>query len=149
MKIGDVEITETSIRCGDGTLIALADLRQVSAPRMVIGVDPRLQPGEVQHREGSGGLVSLLYAHGGSGPPAQKLVATQSFEEADEIAAAIQQARKALKAAAPGEGRVAVGECQSCHRPLRVKKHAIKREMNLTCKCGHANKLIVPEALLR
>jgi hypothetical protein len=149
MKIGQVEITEALIRCADGTQIALADIRQVSAPRMVIGVDPRLQPGEMRHVEGSGGVVSLLYAHGRSGPPTQKLVATQSFEEADAIAAAIQQARKALKAADQGEGRVAVGECQSCHRPLRVKKHAIRREMSLTCKCGHANKLIVPEELLR
>ena len=42
----------------------------------------------------------------------------------------------------PPTGRVVVGQCESCGRPLRVKAHAVRDGMHLTCKCGHANDVI-------
>lgn len=33
-------------------------------------------------------------------------------------------------------GKVVVGECVSCHRPLKVKASAVRSVMHLTCKCG-------------
>lgn len=45
-------------------------------------------------------------------------------------------------------GRVVVGECEACHRPLRVKAHAVRSEMHLARTCGHVNIVHMPEELL-
>jgi len=52
------------------------------------------------------------------------------------------------QATAGTESRIVIGECETCHRPLRVKAHAVKSTMRLTCKCGHANIVHVPETLV-
>ena len=37
------------------------------------------------------------------------------------------------------QGRVTVGKCSSCGRDLRVKAHAVRPTLHLTCKCGAKN----------
>lgn len=126
------------------------DIREVSAPRVIVGVDPTLRPGEVRSAQQPGGAVVIKFAPGGAkGPPVVKVIPTESFEQADELVEEIQRARKALKSAQPAEARVVVGECEECHKPLRAKAHAIRKEMHLTCKCGHANRITVSDVLLK
>ncbi len=42
--------------------------------------------------------------------------------------------------------RVPVGTCESCGRQLKVKQHAIKRQMHLTCRCGTVTVLTADES---
>ena len=44
----------------------------------------------------------------------------------------------------PSSNRIVVGECEVCHKPIRVKAHAVRTEMRLTCKCGHVNTIKKP-----
>jgi len=44
--------------------------------------------------------------------------------------------------------RIAVGNCASCGQLLRMKKHAVKSVVRLTCKCGAANEVVVPDEIL-
>lgn len=46
------------------------------------------------------------------------------------------------------EGRILVGSCQKCAREIRVKPAGLAREMRLTCKCGAANTVHVPDEIL-
>lgn len=41
-------------------------------------------------------------------------------------------------------GRVTVGSCTACGRELRVKAHAVRPTLHLTCKCGATNVVTVP-----
>ena len=135
-----------SIRCSDGQTIPLADLRDVSAPRILIGVDPSLHSGEVSSGDLSGAVVVLKYQrHGVKGPPLNKLVPVASFAEADEIVSRIQTARKSARQG-DGAAKVVVGKCEHCGRELRVKASAVRPSMNLTCKCGSVNRITNPDA---
>ena len=134
------------ISCPDGQTIPLADLRDVSAPRILIGVDPSLHSGEVRSGELSGGAVVLKYQRQGvKGPPLVKLIPVASFAEADEIVSRIQSARKSARQG-DGAARVVVGKCEHCGRDLRVKASAVRPSMNLTCKCGRTNRITDPAA---
>lgn len=140
--IGDVEVSDTHVKCSDGLLIGLEDIRKVSAAKGVIGVDPNLV------RNMAGGVVAIECFVGGIFKVI--LIPAGNFDQAKEIVEEIQRARKMYKASAEStQGRVVVGECENCHRPLRVKAHAVTREMHLTCKCGHVNTIHVPETLLK
>ncbi len=141
-----VMIDGESIRCPDGQTIPLADLRDVSAPRILIGMDPTLHSGEVSSGDLSGAVVVLKYQrHGVKGPPLVKLVPVASFAEADEIVSRIQTARKSARQG-DGAAKVVVGKCEHCGRELRVKASAVRPSMNLTCKCGSANRITTPAA---
>ncbi|MGD0580628.1 MAG: HEAT repeat domain-containing protein, partial [Bryobacteraceae bacterium] len=48
----------------------------------------------------------------------------------------------------PAGSRVHVGECEKCGHPLKVKAHAVRPAMRLTCRCGHTFELRVPDAIL-
>jgi len=133
-----------SVRCPDGQNIRLEDLRDVSAPRILIGVDPSLHSGEVSSGELSGATVVLKYQYQGvKGPPLVKFIPVASFAEADEIVSRIQSARKSAR---QGEGaaKVVVGKCEQCGRELRVKASAVRPSMNLTCKCGSVSRITGP-----
>lgn len=151
--IGGVEVGDAYVKCPDGTNINLGDIRDVSAPRILIGVDPSLLPGTIRTGEGPGAAVLIKHVPGVGGRPQDKLVPVSDFDQADEIVKEIQQARKRYKSTKvggqPSQGRIVVGECENCHRPLRVKAHGVKREMHLTCKCGHVNIIHVPDELLK
>lgn len=135
-----------SVSCPDGQKIPLADLRDVSAPRILIGVDPSLHSGEVSSGDLSGAAVVLKYRHQGEkGPPLVKLVPVASFVEADEIVSQIQEARKSARQAG-GASKAVVGKCKNCGRELRVKASAVRPSMNLTCKCGSVNRIAGPAA---
>ena len=43
----------------------------------------------------------------------------------------------------PQTGRVTVGTCSACGRDLRVKAHAVRPTLHLTCKCGAKNTVTV------
>jgi hypothetical protein len=47
-----------------------------------------------------------------------------------------------------GAGRVVVGQCEQCGRPLRTRRTQIERTLHLTCKCGFHN-LVIPEGARR
>lgn len=135
-----------SVSCPDGQKIPLEDLRDVSAPRILIGVDPSLNSGEVSSGELSGAAVVLKYQHQGvKGPPLVKLIPVASFAEADEIVFRIQQARKSARQGA-GAAKAVVGKCEHCGRELRVKASAVRPSMSLTCKCGSLNRITGPAA---
>jgi hypothetical protein len=53
------------------------------------------------------------------------------------------EARKATQ-----DPRVVVGECPSCHRPLKTRTHAVRESMALTCKCGTVTRVAVPPEVL-
>ena len=44
--------------------------------------------------------------------------------------------------------RITVGNCSGCGHPLRMKKHAVKAVVRLTCKCGVANEVAVPDEIV-
>jgi hypothetical protein len=44
--------------------------------------------------------------------------------------------------------RITVGNCSGCGQPLRMKKHAVKAVVRLTCKCGVANEVAVPDEIV-
>ena len=141
-----VIVNAESVICTDGQAISLGDLRDVSAPRFLIGVDPSLGSGEVSTGELSRVAVVLKYQYPGvKGPPLVKLVSVASFAEADEIVTRIQAARK-LARQVGGAAKAVVGRCESCGRELRVKASAIRPSMNLTCKCGSVNRVNAPAA---
>lgn len=146
-----LEVTNAYIKCPDGTIINLTDIREVSAPRLLIGIDPNLFPGGVRSEQVAGAVLLIRYFPGGTGDrPIDKLVPVEDFDRADELVTEIQKARKMHKAGAePEQGRIVLGECENCHRPLRVKAHAVTRNMRLTCKCGHMNTIHVPDTLLK
>jgi hypothetical protein len=149
--ISGVEIGDTWLKCPDGTTIDLANIREVSAPKMIIGRDPSLQPGTIRTNDVSGGVIHILYLPKGiNGQAARIMVRVSNYAHAEELVGEIQKARKQLKSGAEqDEGKVVVGECENCHRELRVKAHAVKKEMHLTCKCGHANTIHPPESLIK
>jgi predicted Zn-ribbon and HTH transcriptional regulator len=135
-----------SVSCPDGQKIALADLRDVSAPRILIGVDPSLQSGEASSGDLPGAVVVLKYQYQGvKGPPLVKFIPVASFTEADEIVSRIQQARKSARQGA-GAAKVVVGKCEQCGRELRMKASAVRPSMSLTCKCGSLNRITGPAA---
>ena len=141
-----VTVNDESVICPDGQRILLGDLRDVSAPRILIGVDPTLHSGEVSSGELSGAAVILKYQYAGvKGPPLIKLVSVPSFAEADEIVTRIQAARKLARQGA-GAARAVVGRCESCGRELRIKASAVRPSMTLTCKCGSVNRVNAPAA---
>lgn len=140
--IGDVEVSDTHVKCSDGLLISLEDIRKVSAPKILLGVDPSLLPNT------AGGVVTIECFVGGHFKVI--LIPTSNFDQANEMVEEIQRVRKTNRLATQQvEGRIVVGECENCHRPLRVKAHAVTKEMRLTCKCGHVNTIHVPDTLLK
>ena len=133
-----------SVVCPDGQRIPLEDLRGVSAPRILIGVDPSLQPGSVRSGDLPGAAVVIKYQRQGvKGPPLVKFVPVASFADADEIVSRIQEAREAARSGS-GSPKTVVGRCESCGRELRVKASAVRPSMTLTCKCGHLNRIQAP-----
>jgi len=141
-----VVVNGESVSCPDGQKIPLADLRDVSAPRILIGIDPSLHSGEVSSGELPGAAVVLKYQRQGvKGPPLVKLIPVASFTEADDIVSRIQQARKSARQGAGG-AKVVVGKCEHCGRDLRVKTSAVRASMSLTCKCGSLNRITGPAA---
>lgn len=44
--------------------------------------------------------------------------------------------------------RVEVGTCAKCQGPLKVRAHAVKTTMRLTCRCGHVNEIAVADQVL-
>lgn len=133
-----------SVVCPDGQRIPLEDLRGVSAPRILIGVDPSLQPGSVRSGELPGASVVVKYQRPGvKGPPLVKLIPVASFAVADEVVSQIQEAKEAARSGA-GQPKTVVGRCESCGRELRVKASAVRPSMALTCKCGHLNRIPGP-----
>ena len=61
-------------------------------------------------------------------------------EQVSQIIASWGPAAAAYKSgAAVRPGRVEVGSCSACGRPLKVKVGAVRPTMKLTCKCGAAN----------
>ena len=133
-----------SVSCPDGQRILLENIRDVSAPRILIGVDPSLRSGEASSGELSGAVVVVKYQHQGvKGPPVVKLVPVASFAVADEIVSQIQHARKSVRQGA-GAAKVVVGKCEHCGRELRVKATAVRPSMSLTCKCGSLNRITGP-----
>lgn len=135
------------IVCPDGQRIRLDDLRAVTAPRILMGVDPSLQSGSVRSGDLPGAVVVLKYQHPGvKGPPQVKLVSVTSFDEADQIVLQLQHAKRSARGTA-GAGRVVAGRCESCGRELRVKAGALRPAMRLTCKCGYLNLVQGPAAI--
>lgn len=146
---GSLVLDGKSVICPDGQRIPLEDLRDVSAPRILIGVDPSLQPGAVRSGDLSGAAVVIKYQHQGiKGPPLIKLVPVASFAEADEVVLRIQHARQSIRAGA-GTAKAIVGRCELCGRELRVKASAVRPSMTLTCKCGHLNHVQGPATPIR
>lgn len=138
---GSVVLDGESVVCPDGQRIPLEELRDVSAPRILIGVDTSLQPGSVRSGDLPGAAVVIKYQRqGAKGPPLVKLVPVASFAEADEVVSRIQHARQAARSGA-GSPKAAVGQCERCGRELRVKVSAVRPSMILTCKCGHLNRV--------
>jgi len=141
---GSPVVDGESLVCSDGERIPLEDLRDVSAPRVLIGVDPSLQPGAVRSGDLPGAAIVIKYQRQGvKGPPLVKFVPARSFEEADEAVLRIQEARRSARSGA-GSGKAVVGRCESCGRELRMKASAVRPSMTLTCKCGHLNRIQGP-----
>jgi hypothetical protein len=134
--IDDIEITETHVKFGN-FLMGLDDIKKASAPQMIIGVAPPRLP------EGAGAFVVLEGFIGGS----FKIIPlpAKDLDLAKRVVDLIQKAKNIRKQNQPVQSRVTVGECEQCHRVLRVKPNGIKSEMHLTCKCGHVNIINIPE----
>jgi hypothetical protein len=63
-------------------------------------------------------------------------------------AVAVVEAPPPQRKAASQDPRVVVGECQSCHRPLKTRTRAVRESMALTCKCGTITRVTVPPEVL-
>ncbi|MHC4062683.1 MAG: hypothetical protein ACYSR6_13930 [Planctomycetota bacterium] len=145
---GNLVITDSGVHCPDGTMISFSEMREVSAPKVLIGVDPRLASPQVESVEG--GVLLIEYCQGSGGHrPDEKLIRTCSRDQAERILGEIQAARKVFRqrerGIEPGRERPVVGHCEKCGKPLRVRAHAVKGEMHLTCKCGQQNVITVHE----
>ncbi len=137
-QVGTLRLGEASIELADGTVIALTDIKEISAPEIVIGQSnhPLTSAINSELKEGHG-VVYLLYI-------TKDGASTKIIPTVDRSAAvALVKRIKDAKAAANRQtsDRVIVGECTKCHRKLRVKAHALKTEMVLTCKCGQQNRV--------
>jgi hypothetical protein len=44
--------------------------------------------------------------------------------------------------------KISVGVCEKCGRALRTKPNGLKKQMRITCKCGHNNALSVEDYIL-
>jgi hypothetical protein len=139
-QAGTMRLSETSLEYADGIVIPLADIKEVSAPEVFIGHPNHPLTRAIQSELSAGhGVVYLVYV-------TKDGAATKVIPTVDRSAAvALAQQIKDAKAAANKQtsDRVIVGECEQCHRPLRVKSHAVRAEMVLTCKCGQQNRVHV------
>ena len=98
-QVGTLRLGEASIELADGTVIALADIVHVSAPRFLMRVDPSLSHGTIRSEQTSGAVVLIKYFPGGEGHrPVDKIVPMNNFDQANDIVKEIQRARKAYKA---------------------------------------------------
>lgn len=75
------------------------------------------------------------------------------FRKGDPVSAAPQgeppRPKPEVASGAPAPtARIAVGNCSSCGQPLRMKPHAVREVVRLTCKCGAANEIKVPPEIL-
>jgi hypothetical protein len=147
MNFGNALVVDgESVVCADGQRISLSAVRDVSAPRILIGVDPSLQAGSVRSGDLPGAVVVIKYQQQGvKGPPPVKYVPAASFDEADQIVLQLQGARRSAQGSA-GAAKAIVGRCEACGRELRVKSVAVRPFMKLTCKCGHVNQVQGPAA---
>ena len=139
-QIPDVQLDELALRLSDGTTINLSDIREVSSPEVFSGspTHPIIMKITSLLEKGYG-VVYVLYVTGMG--PASKIIPTVDRSSASALAKKLQEAaRAAIKRNIVSE-KVVVGECTKCQRQLRVKAHAVRPQMTLTCKCGYENKL--------
>jgi hypothetical protein len=130
-------LADEGIPCSDGGRIPLERVCEVTAPRILLGVDAALAHGEIRSRAAAGPAVVVKYRQpGAKGPPAVELIPTPSFEAADRLVLEIQRARKALSSR--GAAKVVVGQCEKCGRDLRLGG-AVRVPPTLTCRCGHVS----------
>jgi hypothetical protein len=140
-----IEINESSLRFDDGLVINLVDIKDVRSAGTVIGHPNHPLMVSIASELGKGhGVVYVLYVTRQG--PATQLISTADPPSALSLAQRIQEAVAIARKEATSSERVTVGECAQCHRPIRVKAHAVRPQMILTCKCGHQNKLTVASA---
>ena len=142
MQVGAVQIGQDSIALADGTVIALSDIKEISAPQIVVGQPNNLLTRAIDDELKKGhGIVYILYV--------TKDGASTKIIPTVDRSAAVTLAERLKNAKASGNrqvsDRIVVGECIKCHRKLRVRAHAVKPEMVLTCKCGQQNRVYTNE----
>lgn len=138
-----IEIDESSLRFSDGFVINLLDIKDVRSAGTIIGAPSHPLMVSMASEIGKGnGVVYILYVT--QQGPATQLISTIDPPSALSLAQRIQEAVAIARKKATTSERITVGECVHCHRPLRVKAHAVRPRMILTCKCGKQNKLTLP-----
>jgi hypothetical protein len=136
------EIDGDHLRCPDGAVIRISSIVDVSAPRVLIRVDPTVD--SVRNETGT---PVVLIRHGidpNTNRPRETLVPMRDFDKADSLVHRIKTARRTQRGGAGGDeggGRTVVGHCESCGHALRVRGGAIRPEMTLTCRCGHVTRV--------
>lgn len=130
------QLRKTSIELSDGTIIQLSDIKKVSDCDLVLGAPnhPLVRAINAEIEQGHGVIYLLFVSENG---PSSVVIPMVDRPAAIALAERIEIAKASLKK--QSSTRVIVGECVECHRKLRVKEHAIKPEMILTCKCGKQN----------
>jgi hypothetical protein len=141
-QIGTLLLGDTSIKFADGTIIPLADIKEISAPENIIGHPdhPLVKAIKSELKEGHGYVYLVYITKDG---PLTTIIPTVDHSAAVALAERIKDAKAAANKQT--SDRVIVGECTRCHRKLRVKAHAVKTEMVLTCKCGQQNRVRVTD----
>ena len=139
-RLPEIHIDESVVRFSDGPAINLADIKEVRAPNVVVGIPNHPITTTIASYVGQGyGVVYILYVT--SQGPASKVIPTVDLAAASALAKRLQEAIAVAKKMKTTSKRVVVGECVHCHRQLRVRAHAVRPQMTLTCKCGQKNKL--------
>lgn len=135
-QLGIPHISETSIELADGTIIRLSDIKEISDCGVVLGAPnhPLVRAINAEIEQGHS-VVYLLFVS--ENRPSSVVIPVVDRPTAIAIAEQIKIAKDSLKK--QKSTRVIVGECAECHRKLRIKEHAIKPKMVLTCKCGKQN----------
>jgi hypothetical protein len=139
-QIPDVQLDELALRLSDGTTINLSEIKEISSPEVFLG--PPSHPIIMKITsllEQGYGVVYVLYVT--SLGSASKVIPTVDRSSASALAKKLNEAVSAAKKKNVISERVVVGECVKCQRQLRVKAHAVRSQMTLTCKCGYENKL--------
>lgn len=134
------QISETAVELEDGIIVPFSNIKEISDGRKVLGAPnhPLIKAINAEFDQGFEVVYILFVTKNG---PSTAIIPVADHSSAVELIERIKSAKATLKK--QKSLKVIVGECAACHRKLRVKEHAVKPEMSLTCKCGEINKIRV------